>query len=78
MDLDSDEIPDILDLDEDNDGLPDYWEINYFGDLSEGPEDNYDNDGYSNLDEYDRRTNPTILNVLLRTIRLMLVLVIRG
>ena len=47
--------------DSDNDGLPDYWEYNYFGDLlSQGPNDDPDNDGISNIKEYIGNTNPKV------------------
>jgi hypothetical protein len=40
-------------LDLDGDGLPDPWEEEWFGDLSQGPDDDYDGDGHSNLNEYN-------------------------
>ena len=46
--------------DSDNDGLPDYWERQYFGDLSQGPNDDPDDDKLNNLYEYWSHTNPTI------------------
>ena len=46
--------------DSDNDGLPDYWEYNFFGDLNQGPNDDFDNDGISNINEYINNTNPKI------------------
>lgn len=46
--------------DSDCDGLPDWWEEQYFGDLSqEGPQDNPDGDGCNNLEEYRNGTDPT-------------------
>src|SRR3989344_358262 len=48
------------DVDGDYDGLPDYWEYNYFGGLSQGPDDDPDNDNISNLDEYRFNTNPKV------------------
>ena len=45
--------------DVDNDGLPDDWEINYFGDLDEGPDGDFEPDGITNLDEYKSGTDPT-------------------
>jgi hypothetical protein len=45
--------------DTDNDGLPDKWEKDHFGSLSQGPADDYDNDNVSNLDEYLAGTDPT-------------------
>ena len=46
-------IPDSsLDNDTDRDGMPDWWEILYFGDLSQGPYDDFDGDGLLNIEEY--------------------------
>jgi PA14 domain/Bacterial TSP3 repeat len=44
--------------DTDHDGLPDLWEIKYFGDLRYGPNDDPDKDGLTNLQEYRLHTNP--------------------
>ena len=44
--------------DTDNDGLPDKWELKYFGNLRQGPDDDSDGDGFSNIDEYSKDTNP--------------------
>ncbi len=44
--------------DSDGDGLPDWWEIKYFGDLRFGAGDDPDSDGYVNLVEYKRGMNP--------------------
>lgn len=47
--------------DYDSDGLPDCWEIAYFGDIwSYGPDSDPDNDGFSNLVEYQRGTSPIV------------------
>lgn len=43
----------------DQDGLPDSWELQYFGDLSQGPGDDFDGDGFINLEEYEAGTDPT-------------------
>lgn len=50
-------IGEVADTDED--GLPDYWEIKYFGDLTttDGTGDQ-DGDGLSDFDEYLAATNP--------------------
>ncbi|RLF48464.1 MAG: hypothetical protein DRN20_04470, partial [Thermoplasmata archaeon] len=45
--------------DKDNDGLPDSWEYDYFGDLKEGAADDYDGDGFTNIQEYESNTDPT-------------------
>lgn len=46
--------------DADSDGLPDTWEIKYFGDISKyGPQDDPDGDGLTNLQEFQYGTDPT-------------------
>lgn len=45
------------DLDED--GLPDAWEKDQFGDLGEHGDDDYDGDTQTNLEEYQNDTDPT-------------------
>lgn len=45
--------------DSDQDGLPDGWEQQYFGNLSQGPNDDFDGDGFSNQLEYEEGTDPT-------------------
>ncbi len=45
-------------LDTDNDGLPDAWELQYFGDLVQNPNDDYDHENLANLEEYQRGTDP--------------------
>lgn len=47
-------------FDTDNDGLHDPWELTYFGDLSQGPNDDPDHDGYSNMRERIMGTNPKL------------------
>jgi hypothetical protein len=42
----------------DGDGLPDNWETNYFGDLSHKGTTDADGDGYTNIVEYQRGTDP--------------------
>ncbi|MEM3112708.1 MAG: choice-of-anchor D domain-containing protein, partial [Candidatus Anstonellales archaeon] len=44
--------------DTDGDGLEDTWEVTYFGNLSQGPNDDPDNDGWTNMEEYNLGTNP--------------------
>lgn len=48
----------VADEDFDQDGLPDWWESEYFGDLSYGADDDPDNDGFTNLEEYIAETSP--------------------
>lgn len=45
-------------VDDDNDGLPDEWERDNFGNLDYGPNDDPDGDGLINREEYKARTNP--------------------
>lgn len=45
--------------DEDGDGLSDDWEMQYFGNLDQGADDNPDEDGFTNSEEYENGTNPT-------------------
>ncbi|HEY9174705.1 MAG TPA: hypothetical protein VI136_20655 [Verrucomicrobiae bacterium] len=51
--------PAALMLETDGDGLPDAWEIAWFGNLNQSPTGDYDGDGVSNGDEYLDGTNPT-------------------
>ena len=44
--------------DADADGLPDPWELAFFGDLSSDPDDNPDNDLFSNVEEFELGTSP--------------------
>jgi len=46
--------------DSDGDGLPDAWEMQYFGNLLQGPNDDPDGDGASNLLEFHQGRNPTV------------------
>lgn len=45
--------------DGDADGLPDSWELQYFGDLRQRGFDDYDHDGISNIDEFDGESDPS-------------------
>lgn len=47
-------------VDEDNDGLPDSWEMEYFGSLKQTPTADSDNDDLTNEDEYFSGSDPTI------------------
>jgi hypothetical protein len=62
--------------DSDNDGLPDYWEYNYFGNLEQRPNDDFDNDGISNIDEYVGNTNPKIPNKKSSVIWIVLLIIL--
>lgn len=44
--------------DTDKDGLPDSWEMQYFGNLNETATGDFDNDSYNNLEEYTKSTDP--------------------
>ncbi len=48
--------------DSDGDGLPDNWELTYFGNLSHGATNDFDGDTFNNLAEYTAGSNPA--NVL--------------
>jgi len=45
--------------DSDFDALPDWWELKYFGNLTQTATGNYDGDGLLNIEEYLFGTNPT-------------------
>ncbi|OGS42081.1 MAG: hypothetical protein A3K67_03915 [Euryarchaeota archaeon RBG_16_62_10] len=48
-------VPDI-----DSDLLPDDWEDDFFDDLSQSGTDDFDGDGYTNLQEFASGTDPTV------------------
>src|SRR6185437_5757825 len=56
----------FLFTDTDADGLPDAWEMQYFGTLAYGANDDPDHDGLSNYQEYIAGTNPSNANSVLR------------
>jgi hypothetical protein len=45
-------------IDTDLDKLDDVWEIYFFGNLSADPDNDYDQDGFTNYEEYINGTNP--------------------
>jgi hypothetical protein len=47
-------------VDSEPDGLPDYWEVFYFGDLSRDGEGDFDGDGILDKFEWQARTNPIV------------------
>jgi hypothetical protein len=49
----------VGDVDSDGDGLPDWWEMLYLGNLNQGANDDPDGDGITNLQEYQQGRNPT-------------------
>ncbi|MBI3417060.1 MAG: S8 family serine peptidase [Verrucomicrobia bacterium] len=53
--------------DADLDGLDDDWEQRYFGNLSAGPRDDPDGDGYSNMQEQILGTNPATAEIAFAT-----------
>jgi hypothetical protein len=50
--------PAALWFDSNANGLPDWWEVRYFGNLDQTADGDFDGDGVSNLDEYLEGTNP--------------------
>lgn len=49
-------------VDTDGSGLPDWWQLQYFGTTGIDPYGDPDNDGWSNLQEYQNGTNPNGFN----------------
>jgi len=49
-------------MDTDGDGLPDWWQLQFFGHLGVDPFGDQDGDGWSNLSEYENGTNPNAFN----------------
>lgn len=45
-------------LDGDNDGIGDTWEVTYYGNLLTGPDEDSDGDGFSTLEEFRANTDP--------------------
>jgi hypothetical protein len=54
--------------DSDGDGMPDSWEMEKFGTLTNGASGDNDNDTANNIEEYDSDTNPTNSDSVLRFI----------
>ena len=52
--------------DVDRDGLPDDWEMEHFGNLDQGADDDFDEDGYTNSEEYENGTDPKTEDYYLR------------
>lgn len=46
--------------DSDADSLPDSWELDYFGNLNQTENGDPDNDGFTNFQEWETGTNPTV------------------
>ncbi|MFH1038402.1 MAG: C25 family cysteine peptidase [PVC group bacterium] len=44
--------------DTDGDGLPDDWELHYLGGTGQEPWEDYDGDGWTNVEEYENGTDP--------------------
>ena len=55
--------------DTDGDGLPDAWEMHWFGHLDYGPYDDPDGDGFPNIIEWYRGTDPTTPDILAPSMR---------
>lgn len=59
--------------DSDHDGLPDWWELFYFGDLSRDGTGDFDGDGLTDYEEFLLGTNPADANSALKIIPPLLV-----
>jgi len=51
--------PNFDNNDTDEDGLTDTWEQLHFGNLTQGPQEDFDGDGHTNLQEFTNETDPT-------------------
>ena len=66
MDTDNDGITDIMDDDDDNDQMPDEWEIQFgLNPFMDDAEDDADADGLTNISEYKGGTDPKRPNFLI-------------
>ena len=58
---DSDEVTiTVLTVDTDSDNLSDFWETQYFGDLTPTAADDSDGDGFTNIEEFQNGTSPLL------------------
>ncbi|UCD92200.1 MAG: hypothetical protein JSV43_08270 [Methanobacteriota archaeon] len=46
----------------DGDGLADWWELQYFGDLGQVADGDFDGDDFTNLEEFEAETDPADAN----------------
>ncbi len=54
-------------FDSDGDGLPDWWELHYFGNLAQDANDDPDGDDFTNAMEYANGTDPTVSDKVIHT-----------
>ncbi len=53
-----------LSLDADGNGIPDWWEVRYYGTNGHDPDSDVDQDGYALWEEYDDRTDPLLASLI--------------
>jgi hypothetical protein len=57
-------IPNLYDMDNDDDEIPDWWEVKYFGyTLEKGPNEDSDGDGVVNYMEFKLGSNPAVVDL---------------